>query len=57
MEKGYAYETAEAIYFDVDKYAQNHNYTILSGRNLDDQLENTRELGGQQSKKEDWILH
>ena len=51
MEKGYAYETAEAIYFDVDKYAQNHNYTILSGRNLDDQLENTRELDGQQSKK------
>jgi len=51
MEKGYAYETAEAIYFDVDKYAKNHNYTILSGRNLDDQLENTRELDGQQSKK------
>ncbi len=51
MEKGYAYETADAIYFDVDKYAQNHNYTILSGRNLDDQLENTRELDGQQSKK------
>ena len=51
MEKGYAYETADAIYFDVDKYAATHNYTILSGRNLDDQLENTRELDGQQSKK------
>ncbi len=51
MEKGYAYETAEAIYFDVDKYAANHNYTILSGRNLDDQLENTRDLDGQQSKR------
>lgn len=51
MEEGFAYETEEAIYFDVEKFAQQNNYTQLSGRNLDELLNNTRELGGQQSKK------
>lgn len=51
MKNGYAYETDEAIYFDVDKYVKEHHYTKLSGRNLDDMLNNTRELDGQDSKK------
>ncbi|MFI5171493.1 MAG: cysteine--tRNA ligase [Chitinophagales bacterium] len=51
IENGYAYETEEAIYFDVEKYAAKNDYTILSGRNLDESLNNTRELDGQQSKR------
>ena len=51
MENGFAYETDDAIYFDVEKFSANYPYTKLSGRNLDDLLNNTRELGGQESKK------
>ncbi len=51
MANGFAYEADEAIYFDVDKFAQTYPYTKLSGRNLDDQLNNTRDLGGQESKR------
>ena len=51
MGNGFAYETDDAIYFDVEKFSANYPYTKLSGRNLDDLLNNTRELGGQESKK------
>lgn len=57
MENGFAYEADEAIYFDVEKFAKTYPYTKLSGRNLEDQLNNTRELDGQESKKADSILH
>ena len=50
IEQGYAYEKDGNVYFDVQKYAQSHNYGILSGRNLEDQLNNTRELDGQEEK-------
>ncbi|MGN0003685.1 MAG: cysteine--tRNA ligase [Sphingobacterium composti] len=48
---GYAYEVNGTVYFDVDKYTKEHNYTILTNRNLEDLLNNTRELGGQDEKK------
>ncbi|WP_207910297.1 cysteine--tRNA ligase [Anseongella ginsenosidimutans] len=51
MTKGYAYEVNGTVYFDVEKYNQQQNYGILSGRKLEDLLENTRELGGQDEKK------
>lgn len=51
LEKGYAYETNDAIYFDVEKFSKEYNYTKLSGRNLDELLNNTRELDGQDSKR------
>ncbi|WP_113654308.1 cysteine--tRNA ligase [Pedobacter namyangjuensis] len=51
MENGYAYEVDGTIYFDVDKYSKKYNYTILTNRNLEDMLANTRELGGQDDKK------
>jgi cysteinyl-tRNA synthetase len=50
LEKGYAYEVDGSIYFDVEKYNNTQNYGILSGRNLEDLLNNTRTLGGQQEK-------
>ena len=48
---GYAYESNGSIYFDVQKYNQDHHYGILSGRNLDDTLEGTRTLDGQSDKR------
>ncbi len=51
MANGYAYEADGTIYFDVDKYSKTYNYTILTNRNLEDMLANTRELGGQDLKR------
>ena len=51
IENGYAYEANGTVYFDVEKYTKEHNYTILTNRNLKDLLNNTRELGGQDEKK------
>ncbi len=52
MEEGYAYEVAGSVYFDVKKYAAHHPYGTLSGRILEDLLETTRELEGQDEKRE-----
>ena len=51
MDNGYAYEANGTIYFDVEKYSAKYNYTILTNRNLEDMLANTRELGGQDDKR------
>tara|TARA_R110001592_G_scaffold307299_2_gene580884 strand:+ start:413408 stop:414880 length:1473 start_codon:yes stop_codon:yes gene_type:complete len=49
--KGFAYETNGSVYFDVKEYSKSHAYGELSGRNVDDLLENTRTLDGQDEKK------
>jgi cysteinyl-tRNA synthetase len=49
--KGYAYEVNGSVYFDVKKYADNYPYGELSGRIMDDLLETTRELEGQDEKR------
>ncbi len=54
IEKGFAYEKNGSVYFNVKKYAQSHAYGTLSGRGLDNLLENTRTLDGQ-SEKEDAV--
>lgn len=50
LEKGYAYEVDGSVYFDVEKYNKTRDYGVLSGRNLEDLMNNTRTLGGQQEK-------
>lgn len=51
IERGNAYVVNGTVYFDVEKYAKDHNYGKLSGRNIEDMLANTRELDGQDEKK------
>ena len=51
MENGYAYESNGSIYFDVAKYDKDHRYGILSGRNLNDMINNSRELNGVSEKR------
>ncbi len=51
QEAGFAYESQGSVYFDVEKYNQQHHYGKLSGRNIDDLLETTRELDGQDEKR------
>lgn len=51
LDAGYAYESNGSIYFDVEKYNKDSHYGILSGRNLEDTLEGTRSLDGQQDKR------
>ena len=51
MDAGYAYESEGSVYFDVAKYNKDHHYGKLSGRNLDDVLNTTRDLDGQSEKR------
>jgi cysteinyl-tRNA synthetase len=51
LKAGYAYEVDGSVYFDVEKYNQTQDYGILNGRNLEDLLNNTRSLGGQDEKR------
>jgi cysteinyl-tRNA synthetase len=50
LKAGYAYESNGSVYFDVKKYAASHEYGKLSGRIVDDLLETTRDLEGQEEK-------
>ncbi len=52
IEAGYAYEKNGSVYFDVKKYAAGHDYGKLSGRVIDELLETTRDLEGQEEKKD-----
>ena len=51
LDAGYAYESEGSVYFDVEKYNRDHHYGVLSGRNIEDMRENTRELDGQSEKR------
>jgi cysteinyl-tRNA synthetase len=53
--EGYAYEVNGSVYFDVKKYAEDFKdtnpYGKLSGRVMEDLLETTRDLEGQDEKR------
>ena len=51
IDKGMAYEVNGSVYFDVIEYSKSNNYGILSKRNLEDLIHNTRSLDGQSDKK------
>jgi cysteinyl-tRNA synthetase len=52
IKAGYAYEKNGSVYFDVKKYAASYDYGKLSGRVLGELLETTRELEGQDEKRD-----
>ena len=52
IEEGYGYVSNGSVYFDVKKYAATHDYGKLSGRVIEDLLETTRVLDGQEEKRD-----
>ncbi|MFZ4548498.1 MAG: class I tRNA ligase family protein, partial [Bacteroidales bacterium] len=51
LNAGMGYESKGSVYFDVEKYNQTNKYGTLSGRIIEDLLSNTRELEGQDEKR------
>jgi len=51
LDAGFAYEKNGSIYFDIKAYNEKHKYGVLSGRNIDELMAYTRELDGQEEKR------
>jgi cysteinyl-tRNA synthetase len=51
LNNGFAYEVNGSVYFDVMKYAESHDYGALSGRKIEDLMSNSRDLDGQEDKR------
>ena len=51
VDQGFAYESNGSVYFDVRKYNEQYKYGELSGRTLEDMLEGSRDLDGQEEKR------
>jgi cysteinyl-tRNA synthetase len=51
IKSGYAYESNGSVYFDILKYNQKYQYGKLSGRVLDELISNTRDIEGQDEKR------
>lgn len=51
IRNGFAYEVNGSVYFDVVRFNGQYPYGALSGRKLEELLETTRELDGQEEKR------
>lgn len=51
LDAGYAYESEGSIYFDLQKFSKDFDYGKLSGRQIDEMLQNTRALEGTSEKR------
>ncbi|SHG05465.1 cysteinyl-tRNA synthetase [Flavobacterium segetis] len=51
IDNGIGYEANGSVYFDVVKFNKTNHYGVLSGRNIEDMLANTRNLDGQTDKR------
>ena len=51
LDRGFAYVSNGSVYFDIEKYNEQYHYGKLSGRNLDDVINNSRELDGVGEKR------
>ena len=51
LANGYAYESNGSVYFDVETYDRDHKYGVLSGRNLEEVRNASRELDGVGEKR------
>ena len=58
LENDFAYEKNGSVYFDVMKFKENHSYGHLSGRVIEDLMNESRELDGTSDKKNpvDFVL-
>ena len=51
IDNGFAYESNGSVYFDIEKYNKKYQYGILSHRNLDDVINESRQLDGVGEKR------
>ncbi|MEO9257437.1 MAG: cysteine--tRNA ligase [Crocinitomicaceae bacterium] len=51
IENGWAYVVNGSVYFDVEKYNKSYPYGELSGRKIEDLISGTRDLEGQEEKR------
>ena len=52
IDNGYAYEVNGSVYFSVRTFSDDHPYGELSGRKIDELMNNTRDLDGQSEKRD-----
>lgn len=52
LDNGYGYESNGSVYFDVNKYNEDHPYGVISGRKIEDLQSGSRALDGQDEKRD-----